>query len=310
MIPTRRPVSIVASLARTVHSRWKKNRFAASAARPFSACCAKTGWGNFIDLQSAPGFAHPLPAPPRQVAVSRRPGGGGKTSGFRGHARRAKVTLHLPAIHCVACVWLLENLFKLHPGVGESQVNFARREAAITFAPDKIKFSELAALLASIGYEPQFTLASGGSAPGSGENSQTPDARRQTLSRRTWLQIGLAGFAFGNIMIMSLPFYLGLDSLQRPVVPGAGRLVEPGAGVAGRHIQRVGFLADGVVQLAPARAGVGSAHRVRPGGNLFLQRIERAGASRAGLLRFAVRIDFLSALRPGVPEENLRPADV
>src|SRR5204863_6598290 len=25
--------------------------------------------------------------------------------------RMTKVTLHIPAIHCIACVWLLENLF-------------------------------------------------------------------------------------------------------------------------------------------------------------------------------------------------------
>ncbi len=47
----------------------------------------------------------------------------------------SRVTFQIPAIHCVACVWLLENLFRLHPGVGRSQVNFPRREAAITFAP-------------------------------------------------------------------------------------------------------------------------------------------------------------------------------
>ncbi len=122
---------------------------------------------------------------------------------------RARVTLYLPTIHCVACVWLLENLFKLHPGIGQSLVNFSRREAAITFAPDQIKFSELAALLASIGYEPLLTLASCG-------NSQTPGPRPQTQSRKTWLQIGLAAFGFGNIMLMSLPLYLGLDSFSGP----------------------------------------------------------------------------------------------
>ena len=118
---------------------------------------------------------------------------------------QAKVTLHLPAIHCVACVWLLENLFKLHPGVGKSQVNFARREAAITFAPEKIKFSELAALLASIGYEPQLTLG------------ETEKAAPSQLRKKAWLQIGLAAFGFGNIMLMSLPFYLGLDSFSGPM---------------------------------------------------------------------------------------------
>ena len=117
---------------------------------------------------------------------------------------RAQVTLHLPEIHCVACVWLLENLFKLHPGIGHAQVNFSRREAAITFARDKIKFSELAALLASIGYEPELTF-------GETEKTKPPLWRK-----KAWLQIGVAGFAFGNIMLMSLPFYFGLDSLNGP----------------------------------------------------------------------------------------------
>ena len=117
---------------------------------------------------------------------------------------QAKVTLHLPAIHCVACVWLLENLFKLHPGIGRSLVNFSRREAALTFAPDRIKFSELAALLASLGYEPELSL-------GALEKPKT-----SAQSKKSWLQIGVAGFAFGNIMLMSLPFYFGLDSLSGP----------------------------------------------------------------------------------------------
>jgi len=117
---------------------------------------------------------------------------------------RAKVTLSLPAIHCVACVWLLENLFQLHPGVGKVEVNFSRREAAVMFAPDKIKFSELAALLASIGYEPQFTLF------------ETEKKKPAAISKKSWLQLGIAAFGFGNIMLMALPLYLGLDSANGP----------------------------------------------------------------------------------------------
>ena len=47
----------------------------------------------------------------------------------------SRVTFQVPAIHCVACVWLLENLFRLHPGIGRSQVNFPRREVAIHSRP-------------------------------------------------------------------------------------------------------------------------------------------------------------------------------
>ena len=71
-------------------------------------------------------------------------------------------------------------------------------------APDKIKFSELVALLASIGYEPMLTLG------------ETEKIKPSPLSKKSWQQIGLAAFGFGNIMLMSLPFYLGLDSFSGP----------------------------------------------------------------------------------------------
>src|SRR5262249_40220696 len=108
----------------------------------------------------------------------------------------------IPAIHCVACVWLLENLFRLHPGLANSRVNFGRRDLAVRFLPDKIKLSELAGLLASIGYEPALTLK---------------ELERRSVDpahERHWIQVGLAGFAFGNIMLFSLPRYLGLDSFS------------------------------------------------------------------------------------------------
>ena len=163
----------------------------------------ENGLEQFYDLNSAPGTRIRAASVTAKWAFLDDPVVADKLFDYADKTQ-AKVTLHLPAIHCVACVWLLENLFKLHPGIGKSQVNFSRREAAITFAPDKIKFSELAALLAAIGYEPQFTLG------------ETEKSKPSPLSKKTWLQIGLAGFAFGNIMIMSLPFYLGLDSFNGP----------------------------------------------------------------------------------------------
>jgi P-type Cu+ transporter len=117
----------------------------------------------------------------------------------------SRVTFQIPAIHCVACVWLLENLFRLHPGIGKSQVNFPRREVALSFAPEQIKLSELVALLASIGYEPQLTL------------SELEKAKPDPARKRRWLQVGIAGFAFGNIMLLSIPRYLGLDSFSGPM---------------------------------------------------------------------------------------------
>lgn len=113
--------------------------------------------------------------------------------------RTGRVTFHVPAVHCVACVWLLENLFRLSEGIGWSQVNFPRREAAITFDETRLKLSELVSLLHSLGYPPTLRL-----------DAVDRNAARPS-SRRLYLQVGVAGFAFGNAMLFSFPSYLGLE---------------------------------------------------------------------------------------------------
>ena len=119
-------------------------------------------------------------------------------------ARLTRVTFRIPAIHCIACVWLLENLFRLKSGLGQSQVNFPRKEVALSFDPARVKLSEVVALLASLGYEPELKLSALEAKP------------RHRTARRLWIQLGLAGFAFGNIMLFSISAYLGLDAFAGP----------------------------------------------------------------------------------------------
>jgi Cu+-exporting ATPase len=118
--------------------------------------------------------------------------------------KSARVTFHIPSIHCVACVWLLENLYRLAEGVGQSQVDFERRNVSIAFAPGKIRLSQVATLLESLGYEPSVSMGT------------LEKPKRDFARKKQWLQVGIAGFAFGNIMLFSLPVYMGLDSLNGP----------------------------------------------------------------------------------------------
>ncbi len=120
--------------------------------------------------------------------------------------RVTRVTFRTPAVHCIACVWLLENLFRLNPGVGYSRVNFPRKEVFITFEHDRVKLSEVVALLTSLGYPPDLNYSDAAEKP------------RQPVSRRLWLQLGVAGFAFGNIMLLSISSYLGLDAFSGPAL--------------------------------------------------------------------------------------------
>lgn len=116
--------------------------------------------------------------------------------------QKAQVTLYLPQMHCVSCVWLLEHLYKLDQGVLNSRVNFLKKTAIIQYNPQKTTLRNLAALLASIGYAPEINL-------GDVENNKPT-----VINRRLMYQIGIAGFAFGNIMLFSFPEYVGMDPTE------------------------------------------------------------------------------------------------
>ena len=121
--------------------------------------------------------------------------------------KQARVTLKTPQIHCASCIWLLENLHRLNPAVAFAEVYFDRREVAIRFDPVALPLSKLAALLSSIGYTPDFSL------------DKLDKKKATSPNRSTYLKIGVAGFAFGNIMLFSLPEYLagtqGVDAQFR-----------------------------------------------------------------------------------------------
>ncbi len=111
---------------------------------------------------------------------------------------RTSVTFYTPGMHCSSCIYLLENLHRLHPGVLSAVVNFPERKVRILFQEATLPLSQLADLLTRIGYEPYISL----------HDLDGKQQRRQR--RRKIMQIGVAGFAFGNIMMMSFPEYFAV----------------------------------------------------------------------------------------------------
>jgi len=113
--------------------------------------------------------------------------------------RLAKVVFKLPAMHCAGCIWLLENFKKLVPGVIDSRVNFVKRQALFSYDPQIVSLRHLAEQLAGIGYEPDLSLF------------DTAEKKPKKRSNRQVIQIGVAGFCFGNIMLLSFPEYLSAE---------------------------------------------------------------------------------------------------
>ncbi|MEQ8473228.1 MAG: heavy metal translocating P-type ATPase metal-binding domain-containing protein [Marinoscillum sp.] len=110
---------------------------------------------------------------------------------------RTIIKLNLPGIHCSSCIYLLEHLPKLDPRIWKAEVNFIKKEITITFGAE-IDLKSVAIILASLGYPPSISLDSRGDKP-------------KKNSTGLGMKIAVAGFCFGNSMLISLPEYLDAD---------------------------------------------------------------------------------------------------
>lgn len=115
--------------------------------------------------------------------------------------KQVHVTFYLPQMHCSSCLYLLENLYRLDAGVISSKVNFTRKEVDIVLLTDKTSLRKVAETLTSIGYEPYISL-------------NDLKEKRPAINKSMVYQLGVAGFCFGNIMLMSFPEYLGIDASE------------------------------------------------------------------------------------------------
>ncbi|MBP0903349.1 heavy metal translocating P-type ATPase [Mariniflexile gromovii] len=104
------------------------------------------------------------------------------------------ITLYIPHIHCSSCIWILENLNKLNPSISASIVNFGKKTVRVTFNAETLSLKNLVTLLSSIGYEPFISL-------------DDYSVGKKHIDRSLIYKLGIAGFAFGNVMFLSFPEY-------------------------------------------------------------------------------------------------------
>ncbi len=117
------------------------------------------------------------------------------------------IRFYLPQVHCSSCLYLLENLYKIHSGVLSAKLNFTKKELTVAFDQTQTSAKNIAEFLSKIGYEPYFSLSD------IGGKDQQPKVSKSRL-----LKLGVAGFCFGNIMLLSFPEYFSwgtdLDGLK------------------------------------------------------------------------------------------------
>jgi Cu+-exporting ATPase len=114
---------------------------------------------------------------------------------------QSHITFYLPQIHCSSCIWLLENFHKVDPGVIRSQTNFLKKELSLVFDNKTTSLRQIAEHLTKIGYEPHISLHA--------ITGEVPKHNRKAI-----FKIGLAGFCFANIMMLSFPEYFSNNATE------------------------------------------------------------------------------------------------
>jgi len=116
---------------------------------------------------------------------------------------QTNVTYSIPQMHCSSCIYLLENLHRIEPGIKKSQADFQRKEAFIIFNPQETTLRKVVELLTFIGYEPYISV------------KDTEAKKENSFNRKQIYRIGVAGFCFSNIMMLSFPEYFSAGNIEQ-----------------------------------------------------------------------------------------------
>lgn len=110
-----------------------------------------------------------------------------------------EITLMSEAIHCAACIWLIEHTLAKLEGIKLAKVNFTNKQIKLRWDNDKIKLSQIIQELNKIGYD---------AAP---YDASASDEAYRKANRDLLYRLGYAAFAMMNVMWFSVALYSGAD---------------------------------------------------------------------------------------------------
>ena len=103
--------------------------------------------------------------------------------------------LHVPDMHCASCVAFLERMPIRVAGVEAAQVDFPRKRLTVRFDEKTTDLADVRTWLAAAGF------------PAKEPRNDVPSPAG--VDRLLLARLAVAGFAFGNTMLLALAHYLG-----------------------------------------------------------------------------------------------------
>lgn len=111
-----------------------------------------------------------------------------------------EATLILEKIHCIACVWLNEKILTKQEGIKKALINYTNHKATILFDKDKIKLSQIIALIRMLGYDAHVY------------DSKIQEQYIKKEKRDYYIKMSVGIFCVMNIMWIAVAQYAGYFS--------------------------------------------------------------------------------------------------
>ncbi|MBS1630065.1 MAG: heavy metal translocating P-type ATPase metal-binding domain-containing protein [Bacteroidetes bacterium] len=180
------------------HFSFEEKQFCCDGCKLVYEILSSKGLCNYYELEQHPGLTQIRPLRTEKFAYLDNEAIAVKLCSFR-TAEYSIVTLYLPGVHCASCLWLLEHLSQVNPAITQSRLSFSTKELSVHFRHEGMSLGQLAALLSTIGYEPYISL----------DDADRKRVSNHTFDRARIARLGVAGFCFGNIMMLAFPEYFG-----------------------------------------------------------------------------------------------------
>lgn len=115
-----------------------------------------------------------------------------------------RVNLVVEGLHCAACVWLIETVLSRQPGVVSARVNMTTRRLVLAWRADETDADTLVGTVARLGY--RLVPFDAGRI----------DSERKRRERELVRAMAVAGFAAGNVMLLSVSVWAGANQGMGP----------------------------------------------------------------------------------------------
>jgi len=116
----------------------------------------------------------------------------------------SRVDLVVEGLHCAACVWLIETVLSRQPGVVSARVNMTTRRLALAWRPGETGAEALVGVVARLGY--RLVPFDAGRI----------DGERKRREGELVRAMAVAGFAAGNVMLLSVSVWAGASQGMGP----------------------------------------------------------------------------------------------